>query len=163
MLAIRMQRTGRRGHAHFRVVVQDSRQSPKSGKFVALLGSYDPHTKTTSLSKEKAQTYIKNGAQPSERVAALLKSEGVKLPDWVATVTKKEGKVRNPEKLRRNRPAQEPKAEVVEAKPEPTEEIVTETAKAEETNEPTTASSEPEEKNDAEVVEAELPEPETKE
>ena len=52
MLAIRMQRTGRKGHAMFRMVVQDSRQTPTSGRVVATLGSYDPHTKTSTLNKE---------------------------------------------------------------------------------------------------------------
>src|ERR1700755_2953844 len=106
MLAIRMQRTGRKGHAMFRVVVQDSRITPTSGKVVAMLGSYDPHAKTTSLDKEKAAAFLKNGAQPSERVAFLLKSEGVKLPSWVEVDTKKAGKLRNPEKLRKNQPKQ---------------------------------------------------------
>ena len=44
MLAIRMQRTGRKGHAMFRVVVQESRLTPTSGRVVAMLGSYDPHS-----------------------------------------------------------------------------------------------------------------------
>ena len=99
MLTIRMQRTGRKGHAMFRVVVQDSRVTPTSGKVVAALGSYDPHAKTTTLDKEKAATFLKNGAQPSDRAAALLKSEGVKLPKWVVLDTKKAGKLRNAEKL----------------------------------------------------------------
>ena len=110
MLAIRMQRTGRKGHAMFRVIVQDSRLTPTSGKIVALLGSYDPHAKTTTLDKEKAATFLKNGAQPSDRAALLLKSEGVKLPGWVNVDAKKTGKLKNPEKLRKNRPA-EPVAE----------------------------------------------------
>ena len=110
MLTIRMQRTGRKGHAMFRVVVQDSRVTPTSGKVVALLGSYDPHAKTTTLDKEKAATFLKNGAQPSDRAARLLKSEGVKLPKWVEIDTKKTGKLKNAEKLRKNRPA-EPKEE----------------------------------------------------
>lgn len=105
-----MQRTGRKGHAMFRVVVQDSRVTPTSGKIVASLGSYDPHAKTAVLDKEKAATFLKNGAQPSDRAAQLLKSEGVKLPNWVELDIKKTGKLRNPEKLRKNRPA-EPKAE----------------------------------------------------
>jgi small subunit ribosomal protein S16 len=45
-----MQRTGRRGHAMFRVIVQDSHRSPTSGKVVAFLGSYDPHTKSRYFS-----------------------------------------------------------------------------------------------------------------
>ena len=111
MLAIRMQRTGRKGHAMFRVVVQDAHRTPSSGKVVALLGSYDPHAKTTTLDKEKAATFLQNGAQPSERAARLLKSEGVKLPDWVKLESKKSGKLRNPEKLRKNQPKEEPAAE----------------------------------------------------
>lgn len=106
MLAIRMQRTGRKGHAMFRVVVQDSRLAPTSGRVVALLGSYDPHVKAVSLNKEKTVTYLSNGAQPSERVARLLKSEGVKLPKWVTLPGEKTGKIRNPDKLRKNRPAE---------------------------------------------------------
>jgi small subunit ribosomal protein S16 len=105
MLAIRMQRTGRKGHAMFRVIVQDARRTPTSGKVVAMLGSYDPHAKTTTLDKEKAATFLKNGAQPSERVALLLKKEGVKLPSWVTVDTKKAGKLKNQDKLRKNRPA----------------------------------------------------------
>lgn len=104
MLAIRMQRTGRKGHAMFRVVVQDSRRTPSSGKFVALLGSYDPHAKSTTLQKDKAEFYLKNGAQPSDRVVSLFQKEGVKLPDWVKVSTDRKGVTRNPEKLRKNQP-----------------------------------------------------------
>jgi len=104
MLAIRLQRTGRKGHAMFRVVVQDSRRTPTSGKIVAQLGTYDPHTKAVALDSEKASFYLTNGAQPSSRTAVLLQSQGVKLPEWVAGQTKKSSKIRNPEKLRRNQP-----------------------------------------------------------
>ncbi len=106
MLTIRMQRTGRKGHAMFRVVVQDSRVTPTSGKVVALLGSYDPHAKAAVLDKEKAAAFLKNGAQPSDRAALLLKKEGVKLPSWVEVDTKKAGKLKNTEKLRKNRTAE---------------------------------------------------------
>lgn len=105
MLAIRMQRLGRKGHPTYRVVVQDVRQTPSSGKYVALLGSYDPHSKTSTLVKEKAEFYLSNGAQPSERVVRLFQSEGVTLPKWVKTEnTAKTRTVRNPEKLRKNQP-----------------------------------------------------------
>ena len=121
MLAIRLQRTGRKGHAQFRLVVQDSHVSPKSGKVVAQLGSYDPHTKATSLDKEKASFYLEHGAQPSERMVSILQKEGVKLPKWVAPLVKKEGKIRSAEKLRKNqpaKPAEETAPEATEA-PEP--------------------------------------------
>lgn len=123
MLSIRMQRRGRKGHATYRVVVQDSRQSPDSGKFVALLGSYDPHTKATTLTKDKAEFYLTHGAQPSDRVVKLFKSEGVKLPKWVKEPSKQERTVRNAEKLRKNRPA-EPEAAAEE--PEATDEVAPE-------------------------------------
>ncbi len=120
MLAIRMQRTGRKGHAMFRVVVQESRLTPSSGRVVANLGSYDPHTKQTTLVKDKAAYYLSNGAQPSDRVARLLKKEGVKLPAWVKLEADKARKLRNPEKLRKNKPAEEKAAEA------PTAEVVAE-------------------------------------
>lgn len=117
MLVIRMQRTGRKGHAQFRVVVQDSRRTPTSGKVVARLGSFDPHSKQTTLDKEKAQFYLEHGAQPSMRVVRLLQSEKVKLPVWVEASDKKTKSIKNLEKLRRNRPA-EPQALVEEASAE---------------------------------------------
>jgi small subunit ribosomal protein S16 len=112
MLVIRMQRTGRKGHAQFRVVVQDSRRTPSSGRIVANLGSFDPHTKQTTLNKEKAEQYLSNGAQPSDRVIRLLKAEKVKLPKWVKEPTVKKRELKKPEKLRKNQPA-----EVVEEAP----------------------------------------------
>jgi small subunit ribosomal protein S16 len=119
MLVIRMQRTGRKGHAMFRVVVQDSRRTPTSGKVVAQLGSYDPHAKTLILNKEKAVFYLEHGAQPSDRAARLIASEGIKLPDWVKTPSAKVRTVRNAEKRRSTTPApevvEEAPAEVTEA------------------------------------------------
>ncbi|HSH56013.1 MAG TPA: 30S ribosomal protein S16 [Candidatus Limnocylindrales bacterium] len=114
-----MQRTGRKGHAMFRLVVQESRFTPTSGKVVALLGSYDPHSKNASLDKDKAGFYLTNGAQPSNRAALLLQKEGVDLPKWVKLAGEKKRGIRNPDKLRRN-----------QAKPEPEEPAVEETADA---------------------------------
>lgn len=104
MLVIRMQRTGRKGHAMFRIVVQDSRQTPTSGKVVASLGSYDPHAKVVVLDKEKAAKYLQDGAQPSDRVIRILRAEKVSLPSWVVASAEQKGAIRHPEKLRRNQP-----------------------------------------------------------
>ncbi len=104
MLAIRMQRVGRKGYAQFRVIVQDSHRSPAAGKIVEYLGSYNPHTKETRLDKESIEKYLKNGAQPSNRVAILLKKEGYKLPSWVEIDTSGKRKIKNAEKLRKNQP-----------------------------------------------------------
>lgn len=111
MLAIRMQRTGRKGHAMFRLVVQESRLTPTSGKVVVTLGSYDPHAKVATIDKEKAAFYLGNGAQPSDRAARLLKSEGVELPSWVKLADSKKRAIRNSEKLRKNQPKTEAPAE----------------------------------------------------
>lgn len=121
MLAIRLQRTGRSGRAHYRMIVQDARKSPKSGKIVTSLGDYNPHSKSLIIDKEKADLFIKNGAQPSPRVARLLKESGHKLPDWVSVAPTKERTIRNSDKLRRNRPAgaeaPQPSAEVPAEEP----------------------------------------------
>lgn len=131
MLVIRMQRTGRKGHAQFRVVVQDSRRTPTSGKIVAALGFYNPHTKETNIDKERAEHFLKHGAQPSERVVRLLQAEKVKLPKWVNVPSKKTKSVKNAEKRRSTRP-DEP-AETTEA---PAESEQSEVPEATESSEP---------------------------
>ena len=129
MLVIRLQRTGRKGHAQFRIVVQDSRRTPTSGKIVAQVGTYNPHSKEVVLDNERAQHYLDHGAQPSDRVVLILKKEGVKLPSWVKLPVKQEGKIRNQDKLRRNRP-EEPKEEAP-AEPEEAEVAADEQTQAE--------------------------------
>jgi small subunit ribosomal protein S16 len=125
MLVIRMQRTGRKGHAQFRVVVQDSRRTPTSGRVIAPLGHYNPHTKEAVVDKEKVGFYLEHGAQPSDRVIRLLKAEKIKLPAWVKASEDGKRATRNPDKRRSTKPA-EPKAEEPEAPAEPTEEVVAE-------------------------------------
>lgn len=119
MLVIRLQRTGRKGHAQFRIIVQDSRRTPTSGAIVAGLGSYNPHDKQVIIDKEKAQKYLTNGAQPSDRVAYLLQSNGIELPKWVKLRSKQERSVKNPAKRRSTQPV----PEVVEAPVESAEPV----------------------------------------
>ncbi len=104
MLAIRMQRTGRRGHSMFRLVIQDSQRTPTSGRVVAYVGSYDPHNKKIILDKDKTAFYLEHGAQPSNSVVALLKTEKVKLPKWINQVKPRQGKIKNPDKRRSTAP-----------------------------------------------------------
>ena len=132
MLAIRFQRVGRKGHAEFRIVVQDARRTPSSGRIVAQIGHYNPHTKAVVLNKEKAAFYVTNGAQPSPRAALVLKNEGVALPAWVKLGGGKTRAVKDTEKLRRNRPAEEVVAEepVVEAEAPAAEETPAEAVEA---------------------------------
>lgn len=108
MLAIRLQRLGRKGYPVYRLAVQESQRHPSSGRVVAYVGSYNPHTKEASIQKETAQKYLDNGAQPTPRVVKLLKEAGVKLPKWVKEPTSdKQKTIRNAEKLRKNQPKEE--------------------------------------------------------
>lgn len=112
MLSIRLQRLGRKAYPTYRLAVQESQRHPSSGRVVAYVGSYNPHTKQANIQVELAQKYLDNGAQPSPRVVKLLADAGVKLPKWVVkSTTDKSKAIRNPDKLRKN----QPKEEVVDA------------------------------------------------
>ena len=108
MLAIRLQRQGKTHYATYRVIVQDVLRHPSSGKVVAYVGSYNPHTKQVQLDKEAIENYLSHGAQPTDRVVRILTGEGMTMPKWVKTVRGKQRNIRNPEKLRRNQPKEEP-------------------------------------------------------
>jgi small subunit ribosomal protein S16 len=116
MLAIRLQRLGRKGYPVYRLAVQEAQRHPSSGRVVAYVGSYNPHTKEAKVQVEDAQKYLDNGAQPSPRVIRLLKEAGVKLPKWVKLPADKQKAIRNAEKLRKNQPKEEaPVAEATES------------------------------------------------
>lgn len=117
MLAIRLQRKGRKGDPFYRIIVQEARRHPSSGRLVRQIGTFNPHTKETNLDKDDAKYFLEHGAQPSNRVAVLLKSEGVKLPSWVTIEKNEKRAIRNPEKLRRNQPAEESAKEEVKDEP----------------------------------------------
>ncbi len=76
MLVIRFSRVGRHNHAQYRIVVQENAKAP-SGKHLAVVGSYDPHTKQTVLKEEKIKSFLANGAQPSDSVYNLLVRNGI--------------------------------------------------------------------------------------
>lgn len=75
---IRLRRMGMKKNPFYRVVVADSR-SPRDGKFIEEIGTYNPLTNPAEfkVDVEKAKTWIKNGAQPTETVKSLLKKNGV--------------------------------------------------------------------------------------
>ena len=75
---IRLRRMGAKKAPFYRVVVADSRY-PRDGRFIEEIGYYDP-TKEPSVVKidaEKAQQWIKNGAQPTDTVKKILKNNGI--------------------------------------------------------------------------------------
>ena len=107
MLAIRMQRNGRTHYPTYRIVVQESQRHPLSGRVVAEVGNYNPATKALTLDKEAVKKYLDNGAQPSSRVAFILKKNGVKLPKWYKEPSAKKASAKHADKLRKNQPKEE--------------------------------------------------------
>ena len=75
---IRLKRMGAKKAPFYRVVVADSRY-PRDGRFIEELGHYNPTTNPVQIKidAEKAQAWIKNGAQPTETVKSLLKKAGM--------------------------------------------------------------------------------------
>ena len=75
---IRLKRMGMKKMPFYRVVVADER-APRDGRFIEEIGYYNPMTEPAELKidAEKAQQWIKNGAQPTDTVRALLKKSGI--------------------------------------------------------------------------------------
>ena len=77
-VVLRMTRRGAKKKPFYRIVAADSR-SPRDGKFLEMLGTYDPlkPENNIKIDAEKVTSWIKIGAKPSETVASLLKKAGV--------------------------------------------------------------------------------------
>ncbi len=120
MLIIRFRRIGKKNQPTYRVVVAEHTM-PLDGRFVADLGSYNPHSKATTIKKDQAIEWMNKGAKPSNSVAKLFVKEKIKHGSVVVIKRKKAAK-KTGEKT--------PKAEA------PVAEVATETAEvAEETTE----------------------------
>ena len=78
MVKIRLRRMGAKKAPYYRIVVADAR-SPRDGRCIEEIGTYNPLTEpaTVNVDVEKAQNWIKNGAQPTDTVRSLLKKAGV--------------------------------------------------------------------------------------
>ncbi|EMS71142.1 30S ribosomal protein S16 [Ruminiclostridium cellobioparum] len=75
---IRLKRIGAKKNPFYRVVVADSRY-PRDGRFIEEIGTYNPVVEPVqvNIDSEKAQKWIKNGAQPTDTVKSLLKKQGI--------------------------------------------------------------------------------------
>ena len=75
MVKIRLQREGKKKAPFYHIVVADSR-SPRDGKIIEQIGTYDPMTDpaTVVLNKELLEKWIKNGAKPTDTVKALIEN-----------------------------------------------------------------------------------------
>ena len=78
MVKIRLRRMGAKKSPFYRIVVADSRD-PRDGRFIEEIGTYNPLTEPSELkvNAERALSWIKNGAQPTDTVKTLLKKAGV--------------------------------------------------------------------------------------
>lgn len=124
MLVIRMARGGRNKYPVYRIVAAESARAV-TGKFIAVLGHYNPHTKDLTLNKDETLKYIGNGAQPSNSVVRLLQREKMELPAWVVLKSKN--------KKSKQEPTDEPVVEAAPVEEEaPAAEEVVEEAPAEE-------------------------------
>ena len=126
MLKIRLQKIGKKNSPSYRVVLVEHTTSPQ-GKFIEILGTYNPRLKKKNFKKERIEYWLSKGAQPSATGFNLLVDEKIidreKLMAWRAKKIKKEEpkaeipkqeEVKSEEapKVEEPKPAEEPKPEV---------------------------------------------------
>ena len=78
MVKIRLRRLGQKKAPFYRIVVADA-NSPRDGRFIEEIGTYDPNVEPSAIKidAEKAQKWLSDGAQPTETVARLFKEAGI--------------------------------------------------------------------------------------
>jgi small subunit ribosomal protein S16 len=77
MLTIRLSRVGSKNDSSFRVIVVESKRKPQPGKYLEMVGSYDPRVDRVELKAERIKHWIGHGAQVSDTVHNLLVSQKV--------------------------------------------------------------------------------------
>ncbi|MBU1292176.1 30S ribosomal protein S16 [Patescibacteria group bacterium] len=99
MLKIRLIRTGKKNAPSYRIVLIEKNASPKSGKFLEILGNYNPRLKEINLKKDRIVYWLGQGAQASDTVHNLLISQGTIKGDKIKKkfkIKKKEEKLAPP-------------------------------------------------------------------
>ena len=131
MLKIRLARGGAKKRPYYQIVIADS-HSPRDGRFIERVGSYNPlvakdHPERLTLKTERIQEWLSKGAQPTDRVARFLSTQG--LAQWEHGNNPNKGKPgkkaeeRAAERSQRDADAEEAKAAAAAAPaPEPTQE-----------------------------------------
>jgi small subunit ribosomal protein S16 len=80
MVKIRLSRTGRKHYHTFRIVAAEA-TSPRDGRFIEVLGSYNPNLKSNedkvTIDAERVSHWLSKGAQPTETVWSLLRKQGI--------------------------------------------------------------------------------------
>lgn len=95
MLRIRLSRVGKKNKAQFRITVADGHRAP-TGKFIEILGHYNPHTKEKVFKQERIEYWISKGAKPSATIHNFLVDarivKGKKVTSWKPKKKKEEDK-----------------------------------------------------------------------
>ena len=73
---MRLRRMGAKKAPTYRVIIADSR-SPRDGRFIDEIGHFNPRSDELKIDADKAKTWLKNGAQPTDTVKALLKKSNI--------------------------------------------------------------------------------------
>ncbi len=133
MLVIRFIRTGKRNQPFFRIVVTDKKNPPQGGRFLEILGFFNPLTKERKLKAERIKYWLSVGAQPSKSLHNLLVSEGIIKAKKIDVHKKpkkkekekeevKEEEVKKEESRAEQRPKEEKPKETPQEKPKTQEE-----------------------------------------
>jgi len=97
MLKIRLQRIGRKNDPAFRVVLTDSKNSTKSGKFLQILGTYNPKAGETKFESEKIKYWISKGAKLSGTMHNFMVHEKIVIAKKINVLPKKKPTVKRKE------------------------------------------------------------------
>jgi small subunit ribosomal protein S16 len=119
MLTIRFARVGKRNKAQFKIMLQESTEAP-GGRHMAVLGSYDPHSKQAVLKEDKIRYWLEKGASVSDTVHNLLVSKGL-ITDKKRTVKIPKKAEEAKEELKESSSTKEEKTEEAEKPNEPEE------------------------------------------
>ena len=78
MVKLRLKRAGKKGKPFYKVVAADAR-SPRDGRVIEEVGTYDPNTSpvTVKIKSQRVEYWLKNGAQPTDKVYSLIRNEGI--------------------------------------------------------------------------------------
>lgn len=117
MLVFRLTRIGKKNRPSYRIVVAE-KTAPIQGRFVEIVGNYDPFTKKIVLKKELIIAWLDKGVKPTNTVAKLLTKEGIKHKLVVVAVAKKKAPKKKGEETEEVKPNAEAKPSTEENKAE---------------------------------------------
>lgn len=110
MLIIRLTRTGKKNASSFRIVLTEKKTASKSGKFLEVLGNYNPRLKEIAVKKERIEYWLSQGVQVSDTVHNLLVNQGIiKGPKIAKKIKSKKRKVAQESEQPEKEPVEEKK------------------------------------------------------